>query len=103
MKSYNAIIIITILLIVGYIHQYIHKKISVRDDVNIQDPYKHVIYKQATVDFTTIVFLYLLYNRKEFNIMEFFSHIIIGSFGFFVFYHIIQPYLVNQPAQTQKN
>jgi len=95
MKSYNALIIFIILLIIGYIHQYIHNKISVKDDINIADPYKHDIYKQATVDFTTIIFLYLLYNRKELSLNTFIVHLAVGTFGFFIFYHIIQPYIVH--------
>jgi len=95
MKPNHVFIIIIIIVVIGYIHQYIHKKISTRDDINIEDPYKHDIYKQATVDFTTIVFLYLIYNRDDLNFGTFIVHMMVASFGFFVFYHIIQPYIVS--------
>jgi hypothetical protein len=101
MKPFNTFIVIMIIVVVGFFHQYIHSKISKRDDINIEDPYKHDIYKQATVDFTTIIFLYLLYNRNEFNLSTFFVHIIVASFGFFIFYHIIQPYIIN--IKNKKN
>jgi len=94
METYNVFIIIIILVSINYIHKKIDERY--KSNENNLDPMKHDIYKQAIVDFTTIIFLYLIYNKNKLDLTDFFYHLIVGSFGFFIFYHIVQPIIINQ-------
>ena len=93
MESLNIITIIVIIVTISYIHKLIHKYISKKDDISL-DPLKHDIYKQITVDITTIIMLYFIYNRNNIDIPDLINHIIVGSFGYFIFYHIVQPFII---------
>jgi len=88
MEIHNIGIIIVIVLIINLIHYLVDKYHPSNETLS---PLKHDIYKQSVVDFTTIIFLYLIYNKNKLSLTDFFYHMVVGSFGFFIFYHIVQP------------
>lgn len=70
-------------------------------------PMKHDIFKQITIDIIPIIFTNLLFNsNKQIKLIEYdnidnFTDSIIGkiflsSLSFIIYYHIIQPYLINK-------
>jgi hypothetical protein len=70
-------------------------------------PLKHDVFKQITIDIFPIIFTNILFNSNkkikflEYNNIDDFSDSIIGkvflsSSSFIIYYHIIQPYIVNK-------
>jgi len=68
---------------------------------------KHDIFKQITIDIFPIIFTNLLFNsNKQIKLIEYdnidnFTDSIIGkvvlsSLSFIIYYHIVQPYIVNK-------
>ena len=94
MNIRNFVVICIIMVIISYLHHLIHRYYKSDNGSNIS-PLKHDILKQSTVDFFTIIFLYLITNKDGLNLSEFIYRILVGSFGYFIFYHILQPYIIN--------
>jgi len=70
-------------------------------------PLKHDIFKQITLDVIPIILINLLFNtNKQIKLLEYdnidnFSESIIGkmfisSMSFILYYHLIQPYIINK-------
>ena len=67
-------------------------------------PFKHDIFKQLILDSIPLLIFYLLSNKKlvilNINNLDEFYESIIGKFiittlSFIIYYHVIQPYIVN--------
>jgi len=63
-------------------------------------PLKHDIFKQLTIDLTGIIIFGLVTNRELFNKENIFESVVgkslLAILGYFVYYLILQPYVINK-------